>query len=70
MRPLISSLVFCTSLTMLLTGCGARGPLYLPNRSLTNELPVSKPTTNSTDTKPITSASPDTQNTSAIPEKK
>ncbi|MFZ6864471.1 LPS translocon maturation chaperone LptM [Undibacterium sp. Ji67W] len=43
MRPLIYSLILASISASLLGACGARGPLYMPNKALTNELPISRP---------------------------
>ncbi|MFZ6725247.1 LPS translocon maturation chaperone LptM [Undibacterium sp. MH2W] len=45
MRTPISSLVFSLFFVATLSACGARGPLYMPAKSMTNELPVAKPIT-------------------------
>jgi len=63
MRTLISSLILCSSLSIALGGCGARGPLYMPNKSLTNELPASKPATNPVVTTPARADATESANT-------
>ncbi|MBC3861271.1 lipoprotein [Undibacterium jejuense] len=70
MRPLIYSLILAAISASLLGACGARGPLYMPNKALTNELPISRPVTTPAPDAARTTASSSAEGTSMTPEKK